>query len=105
MDEEIMEEIRHFRDSRNWKMFHNPKDLEISINLEAAELLEIFQWSGTKISMPDEQCALEEELADVLIYCMLLADVLGVDLKYLIRRKLAINENKYKIDRENGHKG
>ena len=64
---ELQKEIVAFRDDRNWKQFHNPKDLAISITLEAAELLEVFQWSGTDLSADKKLDKTKEELADVLI--------------------------------------
>ena len=67
--EEIRSAILKFRDDRNWKQFHTPKDLAISISLEAAELLEVFQWSGTDLVVKEKRDKIEEELADVLIYC------------------------------------
>ena len=74
MTEETIKQILKFRDDRDWKQFHNPKDLAISISLEAAELLEVFQWSGTDVSNEGQQEKIKEELADVLNYCVLMAD-------------------------------
>ena len=74
---EIQHVITSFRDARNWKQFHNPKDLSISICLEAAELLEVFQWSGSNIDAKGKEDKIKEELADVMIYCGLLADNMG----------------------------
>ena len=68
MTEETIKQILKFRDDRDWKQFHNPKDLAISISLEAAELLEVFQWSGTDVSNEGKQEKIKEELADVLNY-------------------------------------
>lgn len=65
MNRELVEKILKFRDDRNWKQFHNPKDLAISINLEAAELLENFQWTGKDIEVPEKSENIAEELADV----------------------------------------
>ena len=65
MTEETIKQILKFRDDRDWKQFHNPKDLAISISLEAAELLEVFQWSGTDVSNEGKQEKIKEELADV----------------------------------------
>lgn len=64
MTEETIKQILKFRDDRDWKQFHNPKDLAISISLEAAELLEVFQWSGTDVSNEGKQEKIKEELAD-----------------------------------------
>ena len=87
MTEETIKEILKFRDDRDWKQFHNPKDLAISISLEAAELLEVFQWSGADISNEGKQEKIREELADVVNYCVLMADACGLDLDEGERRK------------------
>ena len=68
-----MERINKFRDDRNWRQFHNEKDLAISISIEAAELLEIFQWKTSEEATQDFE-HLKEEIADVLIYSYMLAD-------------------------------
>ena len=70
MTEETIKEILKFRDDRDWKQFHNPKDLAISISLEAAELLEVFQWSGADVLNEGKQEKIKEELADVVNYCV-----------------------------------
>lgn len=86
-----------FRDERSWKQFHNPKDLAISINLEAAELLETFQWSGTDVRVEAKRREMETELADVVIYSIYLADALGIDLPQAISDKLDLNAKKYPV--------
>ena len=65
--DEVSRDILRFRDERDWKQFHNPKDLAISVSLEAAELLECFQWSGADLECDDREPHMEEELADVMI--------------------------------------
>ena len=100
--EEIMEEILKFRDDRDWKQFHTPKDLAISISLEAAELLEVFQWSGTDLNAEDKRDRIEEELADVLIYCFLMADAARIDIDEIIARKLHTNNEKYPTEKSYG---
>ena len=80
MKQETINEVLKFRDERNWKQFHNPKDLAISISLEAAELLEIFQWSADDVWCKDKMEKIREELADVLNYCILMADTCGLDM-------------------------
>jgi len=99
---DIQEKITQFRDDRNWKQFHNPKDLAISISLEAAELLEVFQWSGTDIEAGSKKDKIAEELADVLIYCGLMADAVGLDVEEIILKKLNRNDEKYPIDKAYG---
>lgn len=101
---ETIELIKKFRDDRNWKQFHNPKDLAISINLEASELLEIFQWSAENLECSDKIDKIKEELADVLNYCILLADRCGLDLDKIIREKIKKNEEKYPIKTAYGNK-
>ncbi len=100
--EELRRDIVSFRDERNWKQYHNPKDLAISISLEAAELLEIFQWSGTNLMVENKREKIEEELADVLIYCELMADVLDIDVGEIITKKLQENRDKYPVEKAYG---
>jgi NTP pyrophosphatase (non-canonical NTP hydrolase) len=93
--------VRTFRDARDWRQFHSPKNLSMSIAIEAAELMEHFQWltteAATRLAQEDAAArqAVAEELADVLIYCFSLADVLGYDVAEIISAKLAKNEAKY----------
>lgn len=96
--------VLNFRDARSWKQFHNPKDLAISINLEASELLEIFQWSGADTDVPPARLEhAKEELADVMIYCIYLADVLGVDPAEIIADKMRKNAQHYPVDTSRGN--
>lgn len=99
---EIVEKILLFRDRRNWEKFHNPKDLAISLSLEAAELLECFQWSGSDTEVVHKRDAMKEELSDVLIYALLMADRLKIDLNEAILEKIAKNERKYPIEKSYG---
>ncbi|WP_312652540.1 nucleotide pyrophosphohydrolase [Proteiniclasticum sp.] len=103
MDQHLVDKIIKFRDDRNWNQFHNPKDLAISISIEAAELLETFQWSGTDLENKVNIDNMKEELADVLIYCVLLADKLDVDITSIIEEKLKMNEEKYQKDKAYGN--
>ncbi|EOH83258.1 MULTISPECIES: nucleotide pyrophosphohydrolase [Enterococcus] len=91
-----MERINKFRDDRNWRQFHNEKDLAISISIEAAELLEIFQWKTSEEATQDFE-HLKEEIADVLIYSYMLADNLGLDIDEIIKEKLEKNNMKYSV--------
>lgn len=100
-DETIQRVIR-FRDERDWRQFHTPKDLAISMSLEAAELLELFQWSGTDLECAQKREKLREELADVLSYCILMADVCGLDLDEIMNEKIAKNEAKYPVEKSKG---
>lgn len=97
ISDELINMIIKFRDERNWLQFHTPKDLAISISLEASELLEIFQWSGKDTWVSEKKESLQEELADILMYCILLSDVLGLDLEEIIQKKLTANKAKYPI--------
>lgn len=102
--EDICLRILQFRDDRNWKQFHNPKDLAISISLEAAELLENFQWSGPDVIVPEKIEQIAEELADVMIYCALMADTMGLDMNEIVSNKLEKNAEKYRLDKSFGSK-
>lgn len=101
---EVQEKVLRFRDERNWKQFHSPKDLAISISLEAAELLEVFQWSGSDVSAEGKEAKIAEELADVLIYCFLLADAVGLDAGGIIADKIDVNNEKYPVSKAYGSK-
>ena len=102
MKKETIEKVLRFRDERNWKQFHNPKDLAISLNLEASELLEVFQWSGTDLKCDNKRDKVKEELADVLNYCILLADAYNLDLDEIIQEKIEINSKKYPVEKAFG---
>ena len=104
MTEETIKQILKFRDDRDWKQFHNPKDLAISISLEAAELLEVFQWSGTDVSNEAKQEKIKEELADVLNYCVLMADACGLDIDEIVQEKIKVNNEKYPVSKSKGKK-
>lgn len=101
---ELTEKIVAFRDERNWKQFHNPKDLAISISLEAAELLEVFQWSGadTEADTDKKIDKIKEELADVLIYSLLMGKDLGLDIAEIVGNKISENNKKYPAEKAYG---
>lgn len=103
MTEETIKQILKFRDDRDWKQFHNPKDLAISISLEAAELLEVFQWSGSDISEEGKQDKIKEELADVVNYCVLMADACGLNLDEIVQEKIKVNSRKYPVEKARGN--
>lgn len=102
----IFEEIKikslAFRDERDWAQFHNPKDLAVSISLEAAELLECFQWSGSDLEVPKNRESMIEELADIVNYSILLADRLDCDLLEAVSNKIDKNAAKYPVDKARG---
>lgn len=93
-----MEKALLFRDERNWLQFHNPKDLALSLTLEAAELLELFQWKDSDEAVSVNRERMKEELADVLLYSILFADRLGFDLDDIILSKLEKNGRKYPVE-------
>jgi len=100
---ELIKKIVAFRDARDWKQFHNPKDLAISISLEAAELLEVFQWSGSNTGADDKKTEkIKEELADVLIYSLLLGNDLGLDISEIVCEKIDENDKKYPAEKAYG---
>ena len=95
--EEVKWEVKKFTEDRNWDQFHTPDNLAKSIVLEAGELLECFQWSPEY----DEQ-AVKEELADVMNYCIQLADKLGISIEDAIIEKIRKNDIKYPVDKSYG---
>jgi len=96
---DLMQKVNKFRDDRNWRQFHNEKDLAISINLEASELLELFQWQTSEETVEENSPELKEELADVLIYAFMLADNLDLDIKEIMEAKLKLDELKYPVEK------
>ena len=103
--EEIGAAIRKFRDERDWMQFHSPKNLAASIVIEAAELLEHFQWESLEDSeqkAKQQKEAIAEEIADVAIYLIELADNLGIDLPSAVRVKLTKNAEKYPVKQSRG---
>ncbi|SIQ27447.1 NTP pyrophosphatase, house-cleaning of non-canonical NTPs [Alkalispirochaeta americana] len=98
--EKLMQRIVAFRDRRDWQQFHTKENLAKSVSIEAGELLELFQW-GEK--PPDDKLA--DEIADVLIYCFLLAKEIGRDPLALMEQKLARNEERFPVDRVRGNNG
>jgi NTP pyrophosphatase (non-canonical NTP hydrolase) len=103
--QELLEKLRAFTEARDWEQFHSPKNLAMALIAEAGELVEHFQWlteteSATLSRSEREAVALE--LADVLLYLMMLADRLDVDLGATARQKLALNEQRYPADKVRG---
>ena len=97
--EEIINALLKFRDERNWKQFHNPKDLALAINVEAGELLELFLWKNHEDANMEK---VKEELADVFAFAFLLADRYGFDVKQIILEKIEINSKKYPVEKAKG---
>ncbi|WP_439144658.1 nucleotide pyrophosphohydrolase, partial [Staphylococcus chromogenes] len=99
INENIINKINQFRDERNWRKFHNEKDLSLSISIEAAELLELFQWKESNEVVKNSKSRISEELADVFIYSIMLADNMGFDINEIIENKLKVNSEKYPIEK------
>jgi NTP pyrophosphatase (non-canonical NTP hydrolase) len=91
----IIERIRRIEEERNWVKFHNAKELAIDISVEASELLELFLWKSSEDVLRDKKKRVKEELADVLISCLNLADKLGLNVEEMIDKKLNEIERKY----------
>ena len=97
--------INAFRDARDWKQFHNPKDMAVSISIESAELLEQFQWKTAEqceTHLQENREAVADEMADVAIYLFELADLLQMDLGNEMLRKLDKNAAKYPVEKARG---
>lgn len=94
---QIIKEIVAFNEERNWEPYHNLKDLALSLNLEAAELLELFQWKSAQETELTSKQELAEELADVLIYALNMCEKLGFDPHMIIREKMKKNAKKYPV--------
>ena len=97
-----MNKINQFRNDRDWRKFHNEKDLAISISLEASELLELFQWKNSEEVVKSSLEEIKEELADVFIYSFMMADNLNLDVEEIIKSKLDLNEQKYPVEKSRG---
>jgi NTP pyrophosphatase (non-canonical NTP hydrolase) len=99
MKQETIDRIRRFTEDRDWDQFHSPANLAKSLVIEAAELLECFQWSDTDYNLQRVQ----EELANVLVYTQNLLDKLGLDADEIVNMKMAQNEAKYPVDKAKGN--
>ena len=97
--QDVISKLRQFRDERDWKQFHNPKDLSLALSIEASELLEVFLW---KSSEDADVGKVKEELADVLAYAFLLADSYDLDISEIVLEKIRKNELKYPVDKAKG---
>ncbi|MBT4731865.1 nucleotide pyrophosphohydrolase [Candidatus Woesearchaeota archaeon] len=102
----IQKQLSDFADERDWNQFHNPKNLSMALSVEASELVEIFQWltpeQAEAIMSTDEGEHVKEEIADVMIYLIRLADKLNVDLEDAVDDKIVKNGEKYPIDTSKG---
>ena len=107
MLKKLLGEIRKFNEERDWAQYHSPKNLATSVLIEAAELAEIFQWRTEEESRNLEDTALkaaEEEIADVFIYLLNLADKLGIDPVEASHRKILMNAGKYPVSSSRGNR-
>jgi len=101
----LIKRIADFRDARDWKQFHNPKDCAISLSLEASEVLEHFQWKSPeeiKEYVASNKEEISEELADVLYWVLLMSSDLDVDIADAFEKKMKKNEDKYPVDKAKG---
>ncbi|MBV7529793.1 nucleotide pyrophosphohydrolase [Chitinophaga sp. sic0106] len=98
----IIEALVQFRDERDWKQFHDSKNLATAISIEAAELNELFLWKNGDEAEKVDVNRLKEELADVLAYCLLLANKHNLNVKEILLDKIAANSKKYPVDKAKG---
>jgi len=96
--DKVRERVRKFRDDREWSQFHTPANLSKAISIEAAELLEHFLWDNDNFNK-EEAC---DELADIIVYCMHMADALNVNIEDIINKKMDKNEKKYPVEKAKG---
>ncbi|MEJ2735818.1 MAG: nucleotide pyrophosphohydrolase [Anaerolineae bacterium] len=103
----LRQAVAGFVNDRDWQPFHTPKNLSMSIAIEAAELMEHFQWLTTEethadVEDPDKRAAVADELADIVIYCLSLSNALGLDVSSAVLGKLQANEHRYPADEFRG---
>ena len=99
MKQETIDRIRRFSDDRDWDQFHSPANIAKSIVIEAAELLECFQWSEDEYDIQH----IKEELADVIVYCRNMLDKLDLDVDEIVNMKMEQNEKKYPVEKAKGN--
>ncbi|MBC1442814.1 MULTISPECIES: nucleotide pyrophosphohydrolase [Listeria] len=100
----LIREINLFRDEREWRQFHNAKDLALSVSLEASELLENFQWRTSEEAIEKNLENIKDEIADVMIYSLMLSDDLGLNIEEIIKDKIKKNGEKYPVEKSRGNK-
>ncbi|HBF59462.1 MAG TPA: nucleotide pyrophosphohydrolase [Exiguobacterium sp.] len=93
--ESLIKKVDDFRDERNWRQYHNAKDLAISLSIEASELLEAFQWKKSEEAWEENKENIKEEIADVLIYALTLCSELNVDVEKIVVDKIRKNRERY----------
>ncbi|MBU1034715.1 nucleotide pyrophosphohydrolase [Patescibacteria group bacterium] len=102
---DLTEKIIEFRNARDWKQFHNPKDVSLSLVLEATEVMEHFQWKNPdeiKTYIETNKNEIGEELADVLYWVLLMSHDLGIDVLDALEKKIKKNEDKYPVEKAKG---
>lgn len=97
---QLIDEILKFRNERDWEQFHNAKDLALAINVEAGELLELFLWKNAEEADKEK---VKEEIADIVIYSLLLSEKYGFDVKEIILEKIKTNSEKYPVEKVKGN--
>ena len=97
--QELTNALLKFRNDRDWKQFHNSKDLSLAISIEAGELLQLFLWKDSNAANKDK---IKEELADILAFCLLLAEKEQLDVRQIVLEKISKNEEKYPIEKAKG---
>lgn len=97
--QEIISRLKQFRDERDWKQFHNPKDLALALSIETSELLEAYLWKGSDEADIEK---VKEELADVFAYAFLLADSYNLDVQKIVLEKIQKNKEKYPVGKAKG---
>ncbi len=107
--EQLRDAMLAFRDARDWKQFHDAKNLAEGLSVEAAELLEIFLWKTTDESreMPSDpavRAKVSEEVADCFLFCVLMADAFGIDLVEAAMKKIKVNAQKYPVEKSRGRR-
>lgn len=103
--DELIELVIKFRNERNWKQFHNPKDMAVSLSLEASEFLEHFQWKNAEeisIYLKTNKAAVSDELADCLIWVLTISHDLKIDLHHAVTNKVKKNAKKYPVAKAKG---
>ena len=101
--EELKTKIKAFIKERDWEQYHAPKNLAMALSVEAAEIVELFQWKDTSdVLTKEEQEALRQEIGDVLVYLLELADKYNIDIIKAAKDKLILNQKKYPADKVKG---
>lgn len=97
--DKLIKDIISFRDERDWNQFHNTKDLAIALNIETSELLELFLWKANEDFNKEK---FEDEIADILMYLLLIIEKHDLNIEEIVRRKMEKNRSKYPIDKSKG---